>query len=100
MRSDSYKLSRSKGVFLSAEWRHLVMLNYEVEASLLSPYIPLGTSLDSFQGRTNCLGVFLFRSTTSSMKQTCASTFVTGKAAKAEGELSSSPKLCPDARLR
>lgn len=28
------------------------MLNYEVEPSLLSRYIPPGTSLDSFQGRT------------------------------------------------
>jgi uncharacterized protein YqjF (DUF2071 family) len=63
VRSDSYKLSRSKGVFLSAEWRHLVMLNYEVEASLLSPYIPLGTSLDSFQGRTyvSLVGFRFFR---------------------------------------
>jgi uncharacterized protein len=28
------------------------MLNYEVEPGLLSPYVPTGTSLDSFQGRT------------------------------------------------
>jgi uncharacterized protein YqjF (DUF2071 family) len=39
-------------VFLSAEWRDLVMLNYEVEAGLLSPYIPPGTELDIFDGRT------------------------------------------------
>jgi uncharacterized protein YqjF (DUF2071 family) len=42
----------SNRVFLSAEWRDLVMLNYEVEPSLLSRYVPPGTILDSFQGRT------------------------------------------------
>jgi uncharacterized protein len=44
--------SRSKRVFLSAEWRDLVMLNYEIDPSLLTRHVPLGTSLDSFQGRT------------------------------------------------
>lgn len=39
-------------VFLSAEWRDLVMLNYEVDPALLSRYIPQGTSLDSFRGKT------------------------------------------------
>jgi uncharacterized protein len=28
------------------------MLNYEVEPSLLNPYVPPGTTLDTFQGRT------------------------------------------------
>jgi hypothetical protein len=42
----------SNRVFLSAEWRDLVMLNYEVEPSLLNRYVPPGTVLDSFQGRT------------------------------------------------
>lgn len=45
-------MSQSKRVFLSAEWRDLVMLNYEVEAGLLSRYVPRGTVLDSFEGRT------------------------------------------------
>jgi len=45
-------MSQSKRVFLSAEWRDLVMLNYEVEPSLLTPYVPPGTSLDSFKERT------------------------------------------------
>jgi len=39
-------------VFLSAEWRDLVMLNYEVDPGLLSPYVPPGTELDSFAGKT------------------------------------------------
>jgi uncharacterized protein len=45
-------MSQSKQVFLSAEWRDLVMLNYQVDAGLLSPYLPSSTSLDSFQGKT------------------------------------------------
>ncbi|MHB8410629.1 MAG: YqjF family protein [Candidatus Acidiferrales bacterium] len=39
-------------VFLSAEWRDLVMLNYEVDPRLLTRYVPRGTEVDSFQGKT------------------------------------------------
>jgi uncharacterized protein len=39
-------------VFLTAEWRDLVMLNYEVDPRLLDKYVPCGTVLDSFLGRT------------------------------------------------
>ena len=45
-------MSLSKQVFLSAEWQDLVMLNYEVDPGLLNRYVPLGTALDSFNGRT------------------------------------------------
>lgn len=45
-------MSRAKQVFLSAEWRDLVMLNYEVEPSLLKRHVPQGTKLDSFEGKT------------------------------------------------
>ncbi len=45
-------MSESKRVFLSAEWRDLVILNYEVEPNLLYRYVPHGTTLDSFNGRT------------------------------------------------
>jgi uncharacterized protein YqjF (DUF2071 family) len=38
--------------FLSAEWRHLVMLNYEVDRHVLQPMVPQGTELNSFGGRT------------------------------------------------
>jgi uncharacterized protein len=34
------------GVFLTAEWQHLAMLNYEVDARLLLPFVPAGTELD------------------------------------------------------
>jgi uncharacterized protein len=51
-RSIDEGMSGAKPVFLSAEWRDLVMLNYEIEPSLLSRYVPPGTCLDSFNGRT------------------------------------------------
>jgi uncharacterized protein len=38
-------------VFLSAQWRDLVMLNYEVDSHLLESYVPPGTQLDTFDGR-------------------------------------------------
>jgi uncharacterized protein len=38
--------------FLSAEWRELAMLNYEIEPSLLASRVPPGTELDSWRGRT------------------------------------------------
>ena len=37
--------------FLTAEWRYLLMLNYEVDAAILAPLVPPGTSLDRFEGR-------------------------------------------------
>jgi uncharacterized protein len=45
-------MPQSRRVFLTAEWRDLVMLNYEVEPGLLDRYVPAGTTLDSFNGRT------------------------------------------------
>ena len=38
-------------VFLSAEWRDLVMLNYEIDPGLVARYVPCGTELDSFDGK-------------------------------------------------
>lgn len=37
--------------FLTAEWRYLVMLNYEVPAEVLEPLVPAGTVLDRWNGR-------------------------------------------------
>src|SRR5262245_19652990 len=37
--------------FLRAQWRHLAMVNYEVDPALLEPFVPAGTELDRFQGR-------------------------------------------------
>jgi uncharacterized protein YqjF (DUF2071 family) len=38
--------------FLTAEWRHLAMLNYEVDPALLAPFVPRGTTLDTWNGAT------------------------------------------------
>ena len=55
---------RPRRGFLTAEWRHLLMLNYPVERSLLEPFVPQGTSLDTFQGRAYVSLVgFLFLNT-------------------------------------
>jgi uncharacterized protein YqjF (DUF2071 family) len=40
------------GRFLTAEWRLLAMLQYEVEPALLGPLVPRGTELDDWNGRT------------------------------------------------
>lgn len=42
---------RLPGAFLRAEWRYLVMLNYEVDPALLAPRVPAGTVLDLHEGR-------------------------------------------------
>jgi uncharacterized protein YqjF (DUF2071 family) len=38
-------------IFLSAEWRDLVLLNYEVDPGVLKPRVPKGTELDFFRDR-------------------------------------------------
>ena len=38
-------------VFLTAEWRSLAMVNYEVDPAVLAPFVPAGTELDEFHGR-------------------------------------------------
>ena len=38
--------------FLSAEWRHLVMVNYKVDRGLLTPWLPPGLELDAWEGKT------------------------------------------------
>jgi uncharacterized protein len=46
--------------FLTAEWRHLVFLNYEVDPSLLLRRLPKGTELDLLHGRA-MVSVVAFR---------------------------------------
>jgi uncharacterized protein len=43
--------TRRRRAFLTAEWRYLVMLNFEVEPGVLVPLVPAGTGLDLWQGR-------------------------------------------------
>ena len=38
--------------FLTAEWRHLAILNWEVDPALLATRAPRGTVVDSWRGRT------------------------------------------------
>ena len=38
-------------VFLTAEWRSLAMVNYEVDPAVLGRLVPAGTELDDFGGR-------------------------------------------------
>jgi uncharacterized protein YqjF (DUF2071 family) len=42
----------SPRTFLTAEWRNLVMLNYLVDPKLLEAFVPRGTEVDSFAGKT------------------------------------------------
>lgn len=50
--SDPFAPRAGERVFLSAEWRDLVVLNYEVDPLVLRSYVPPGTELDEFGGRT------------------------------------------------
>ena len=38
-------------IFLTAEWRHLAMFNYEIPAAVLEPMVPRGTELDFWNGK-------------------------------------------------
>ena len=54
----------NKPAFLTADWRYLTMLNYEIDPALLAPYVPAGTALDFWQGRCYVSVVgFLFLNT-------------------------------------
>lgn len=44
--------TKKPGVFLTAEWLNLVMLNYAVDPARLDRFVPAGTELDSFEGLT------------------------------------------------
>jgi len=47
--------------FLTAEWRRLIMAQYEVAPEVLAPYLPGGLELDLYQGRCYVsLVAFLF----------------------------------------
>ena len=37
--------------FLKAKWKNLLMLNYEVDPEVLTPYLPAGSILDLWQGK-------------------------------------------------
>ncbi|MFA6916785.1 MAG: DUF2071 domain-containing protein [Parachlamydiales bacterium] len=37
--------------FLSAKWKYLAMINYEIDPSILTPFIPQGTQIDLLNGK-------------------------------------------------
>ena len=63
-----HRLDMSRGakppIFLTTEWRHLAMLNYEIDPAALEPYLPAGAELDTWNGKhyISVVGL-LFRNT-------------------------------------
>lgn len=57
-------MAAGPGRFLTAEWRHLAMLNYAVDPAALVPHLPAGTELDVWNG-THYVSVvgFMFQRT-------------------------------------
>ncbi|TFF30371.1 YqjF family protein [Mucilaginibacter psychrotolerans] len=54
----------SKSRFLTAQWKNLIMLNYEVDPGILKPYLPAGTEIDLWEGKALVSMVgFLFKET-------------------------------------
>src|SRR5260221_13071856 len=50
--------------FLTAQWRYLALLNWEIAPEILKPFVPRGTELDSWNGHTLVSVVgFLFQDT-------------------------------------
>src|SRR5260370_40939503 len=105
-------MARTKTVFLSAEWRDLVMLNYEVDSRFLDKYVPSGTVLDSFLGKTY-VSLVGFRFCRTKLFGSLAvplhsdfdevnlpSTSVARRAKKTEEASCSSPKLYPSRQSR
>jgi uncharacterized protein len=39
---------KQQGIFLTAEWNHLLMFNYAIDPALIERLVPCGTQLDSF----------------------------------------------------
>src|SRR5689334_13284712 len=46
------RVSVKRPAFLTAEWRDLAMLNYEIDPAVLEHLVPSGTELDSWESRT------------------------------------------------
>lgn len=50
--SSGKNMQATGSTFLTAQWRHLAVLNFEVDPAVLGPFVPEGTELDAWQGRT------------------------------------------------
>lgn len=56
--------AQTQSRFLTAQWKSLVMLNWECDPALLEPRVPPGASLDFFEGKTYVSAVgFMFLDT-------------------------------------
>ena len=50
--------------FLKAEWRKLILVNYEIDPEVLTPYLPAKTELDYWDGKCYVsLVAFMFKNT-------------------------------------
>jgi len=53
-----------KNTFLTAEWKNLIIANYEIDANILKPYLPNNTTLDLWKGKCYIsLVAFIFKNT-------------------------------------
>jgi hypothetical protein len=58
------KMNTQPSVFLTADWHYLAMVNYEISPAVLAPFVPRGTELDTWNGKTFASVVgFLFLNT-------------------------------------
>ena len=55
--------------FLTAEWRKLILINYEIDPEIIAPYVPKGTELDFYKNTcyVSLVG-FLFQKTKYTIK--------------------------------
>lgn len=57
-------MQNAQTAFLTAHWKYLAMLNYEVDPKILLSRLPVGTEFDTFEGKTFVSMVgFLFHDT-------------------------------------
>jgi uncharacterized protein len=52
MNNDDATTNVAGSIFLTAQWRHVAMLNYEVDPRLVQNLVPAGTELDCWRGKT------------------------------------------------
>jgi predicted DCC family thiol-disulfide oxidoreductase YuxK/uncharacterized protein YqjF (DUF2071 family) len=45
-------LSNMKNIFLTCGWKDLAMVNFEIDQEYLAPFVPAGTELDLWEGKT------------------------------------------------
>ena len=60
MTADGTALTTAERPFLTARWKHLVLVNYAVESQRLLPHLPPGLSLDLLDGQAHEFGRIRF----------------------------------------